>query len=150
VVLGVPDRASLTQAYATMAEKLGGRVLVQRQADEGLEILVGMTYDEQFGSIVTIGLGGVFVEVFADTTTLLPPVERDEVLEHLSRLKGFPLLQGARGRPATDLPALADLIVRFSQLAATMGSAVAEMDMNPVIAGPGGCVAVDALVVTKP
>jgi acyl-CoA synthetase (NDP forming) len=150
VELDLGDREALAKAYSTMAERLGGRVLVQRQAPPGTEIFVGMTNDEQFGPIVTIGLGGVFVEIFGDTTSFLPPVERDEVLDRLSRLKASSLLQGARGRTAADLPALADAIASFSQLAAMMGGALAEMDVNPIIAGPSGCAAVDALAIPKP
>jgi len=108
-----------------------------------------MVLDDQFGPVMTVGLGGVFVEVFDDTTTFLPPVGAADAARYLEQLKGFALLAGARGRPAADLAALSDAVARLSVLAAVLGDAIAELDVNPIIAHQRGVVAVDALVVPR-
>ena len=148
VVVGLIDERALAHAYVAIAAGLGPEVTVQRQAPEGTEIIVGMVLDPTFGPVMTLGLGGVFVEVFRDAVTFLPPVDPGEAKALLAGLKAFPLLTGARGRPVADLDALAETIARLSVLAHETAGAIAEMDINPVIVSPVGAVAVDALVVT--
>ena len=149
VVLGLEDADAVATAYDAMAATLGPAVMIQQQAPAGTELLVGMVLDVQFGPVMTVGLGGVFVEVFADTVTFLPPVGAADAMGYLERLKGFALLAGARGRPAADLDALSDAVARLSVLAADLGDAIAELDVNPIIAHQRGVVAVDALVVPR-
>jgi acetyl-CoA synthetase/acetyltransferase len=98
---------------------------------------------------VSFGLGGIFVEVMRDTITFIPPVSAGEALELISRLRGRALLQGARGMPKVDVDRLAAAIAAFSRLAASLGDELNEYDLNPLIAGPWGATAVDALVVTR-
>ena len=148
VVLGLGDADAVAAAYDTMAATLGPAVLIQQQAPAGTELLVGMVNDTQFGPVMTVGLGGVFVEVFDDTATFLPPVGAADAARYLERLKGFALIAGARGRPAADLDALSEAVARLSVLAAVLGDAIAELDVNPIIAHQRGVVAVDALVVS--
>jgi acyl-CoA synthetase (NDP forming) len=100
--------------------------------------------------MATVALGGIFVEVYRDVVTFVPPVDARRALALLRRLLGYALLEGARGRPRCDLEALARALSAFSVLAATLGSALAEADVNPVIAGPRGVMAVDALFVPRP
>jgi hypothetical protein len=106
-----------------------------------------MTNDPQFGPMVTVGLGGIFTEVFADAVTFQPPIGANAASRYLERLKGYKLLQGYRGRPKPDLDALAAAIERFSVLCAAIGRLFSAIDLNPVIAGPSGAVAVDALFI---
>jgi acetyltransferase len=94
-----------------------------------------------------VGLGGVFVEVLKDVVSFLPPVDAAAAIAYLRRLKGYKLLDGARGRAPADHAALGEAIARFSLLATMLGRDIAEMDLNPIIAGPRGAWAVDALVV---
>ena len=147
VALGLRDRAAVADAYARIAAACGKLVQVQAQAPPGTEVLLGMTNDAQFGPMVTIGLGGVFTEILADTVTFQPPVSAAAACGYLQRLRGYKLLQGYRGRPKADLDALARAIERFSVLCATIGSFFAAIDLNPVIAGPSCAIAVDALFV---
>jgi hypothetical protein len=79
--------------------------------------------------------------------TFLPPVDAEMAVSYLRRLRGFALLDGARNRPRADLRALADSVARFSVLASSLAGSVREIDINPIIAGPAGAFAVDALVV---
>ncbi len=147
VKLGIADAAGLRAAYAVLAARCGPLVQVQRMAYAGTEVLLGMVNDAQFGPIATIGMGGIFAEVYKDVVPFVPPISPAMAIRLIRELKGFALLTGARGRPRADLGRLAEAVARFSWLCAAVGPAVSELDINPVIAGPKGAIAVDALVV---
>jgi hypothetical protein len=150
VVLDLRDRAAVAGAYTQIAAACGKLVQVQAQAPAGTEVLLGMINDAQFGPMMTVGLGGVLTEILADVVTFQPPVSADAACGYLRRLRGYPLLQGYRGRPKADLDALARVIERFSVLCATIGPMFAAIDLNPVIAAPSGALAVDALFLLLP
>jgi acetyltransferase len=118
---------------------------------EGQEMLVGVSRDPTFGPVITVGLGGIFVEVLKDVAFRLPPLGADEALEMVRELRGFPLLAGVRGQRATDIDALADCIARVSWLAVDLADLVAELDINPLRVLPKGrgVRVVDALVVRR-
>jgi len=124
-------------------------VLVQEFASEGEEVILGFSDDPQFGPVVLFGLGGVFVEVLKDVALRVAPLTRADAEEMIREVKGFPLLDGARGRPKADIGALADLILNVSRMACELRGRVAEFDLNPVRVRPEGqgVVALDALVV---
>ena len=145
VALNLPDRAAVADAYARIAAGCGPFVQVQGQAAPGAEVLLGMTNDPQFGPMVTVALGGIFTEILADAVTFQPPIDAATARTLLQRLKGQKLLHGYRERPAADLDALTTTIERFSVLCATIGKFFSAIDLNPVIAGPDGALAVDAL-----
>jgi acetate---CoA ligase (ADP-forming) len=146
VILDVRDSSALERAYT----RLGGPSLVQEMAPPGWELLVGMTHDVQFGPVIAVGLGGVFVEVVRDVQLLLPPLTEAQALGALERLRGFEALKhGARGRPAADLDTLLEILVRFSELVEDLRETVQEIDINPLIVHASGALAVDALVVPK-
>ncbi|MCC6471025.1 MAG: acetate--CoA ligase family protein [Alphaproteobacteria bacterium] len=147
VTIGIRDAAALRAGYADIARRCGKLVQVQRMADSGTEVLLGMVNDPQFGPVATMGIGGIFAEVYKDTVPFVPPISPAMALRLLRSLKGYALLTGARGRPQADLDALAQLVARFSWLCAAAGPLLSELDVNPVIASPRGAVAVDALVV---
>jgi acetyl coenzyme A synthetase (ADP forming)-like protein len=118
-------------------------VVVQRMAPPGKELLLGMIRDPQFGPLVLVGFGGIYVEVLKDTAARLCPLSIREAREMLDELRMAPLLKGVRGEPPVDLGALAETICRFAQLA-TDAAGLAELEVNPLVAGPGGVIAVDA------
>jgi hypothetical protein len=124
------------------------RVLVQPMA-AGTELVVGALRDPALGPVVMVGFGGVLVEVLRDVAFRLAPVSEAEVEAAIASLRGFKLLTGVRGRPAADLRALARTVVAASQLIACLPG-VAELDLNPVLAGPAGAVAVDVRIVGAP
>lgn len=124
-----------------------GEVLVQEMVNGGIEVIAGIKNDPSFGPTVMFGIGGVFVEQLKDVAVRLAPLDRRSALDMIQEVRGSPILQGARGRPAADLDAIADVLVSLSTLAVQMSDRVSEVDINPLIAGPNGCVAVDALVV---
>jgi acyl-CoA synthetase (NDP forming) len=148
VVLNIRDAEALAAAYGDLASRLGPRVLVTPMLKiQGVEMVMGMVRDPNFGPIVMLGAGGVFVEIMKDVRAILPPFGPDVARREIEKLKIRPLLDGARGRPAVDLDALADALSRFSALVDALRDSVKEIDVNPLIAGPDGCIAVDALVV---
>jgi acetyl-CoA synthetase (ADP-forming) len=151
VVLGLRDASAVRAAAATMLARVAAArpdavvrgLLVEAMAPAGKEILVGGVRDGQFGPMVMVGLGGIYVEVFADTAARLAPVSAAEALVMLGELRSAPLLRGARGEPPVGLDALAAIVERFSQLLVDVPE-LAEIEINPLTAGPGGAVAVDA------
>ena len=150
VRLGLADHGTVQAAWDDMARRLGPRCLVAPMAADGIEMVFGLIRDPQFGPVVLAGTGGVFVEVLKDSRLALPPFGVGQARRVIDSLKARPLLDGLRGRRGADLDALAQALACFSQLAATLGDLIAEADVNPVIAGPEGVTAVDALVVTNP
>jgi acyl-CoA synthetase (NDP forming) len=142
----------LEQRGRTLAGGAGYEgVLVQALAEEGVEVIVGVKSDPQFGPVVLFGLGGVFVEVLRDVSLRLAPVTAADAQEMIREVRAFPLLDGARGRAKADVAALAGLIVNVSRLATDLRERVAELDLNPVRVLPDGrgVVALDALVVRR-
>jgi len=130
------------------AAKVDG-VFVQRMLEPGLEVIVGVSNDPQFGPCILCGLGGVFVEVFKDTAMLPAPVSEQEALGMLNSLRSQPLFGGYRGQRPRDLGALAKTIARISEFAAEHRNSLAELDCNPVFVYEqgAGVFAADALVV---
>jgi acyl-CoA synthetase (NDP forming) len=120
-------------------------VLVQPMAS-GTELVVGGLRDPALGPVVMVGFGGVLVEVLRDVAFRLAPITHDEATQAIGSLRGFKLLTGARGRPAADVDALAATVVAASQLIAGVPE-IEELDLNPVLAGPGGALAVDVRIV---
>ncbi len=150
VKLGLDDAEALGAAYDDLAARLGPRVLIAPMATGGVELALGVTHDPQFGPLVMVGAGGVLVELMDDARFALPPFDADEARRLIEGLRVRRLLDGVRGAPPADVDAVAETVARFSVLAATLGDRLAEVDVNPLIAGASGCMAVDALVVARP
>jgi acyl-CoA synthetase (NDP forming) len=147
VRLGLADAAALDAAYAEMASRLGPRMLVMRMAGKGIELSFGSVTDGQFGPLAMIGAGGILIEMMKDRRFALPPLDAAEARRLIDCLALRPLLDGKRGQPAADIAALAKAFAAFAVMVADLGSLVAEIDINPVLATPAGPVALDALVV---
>jgi hypothetical protein len=149
VNLGLPNGIAVKQAYLDLAERLGPVVTVAAMAPPGVEIHLGIVRDEQFGPLVLVAAGGVLVEVLKDRRMALPPFDEARARRMVDALTARPLLDGVRGRPAADVDALVRAIVGMSWLAHDLGDHLDSLDANPVICGPDGCVAVDALVISR-
>ena len=136
-------------AYAPNATISG--VLVQEMVTDGVEVIVGVSYDAQLGPILLFGSGGVMVEVYNDVALRRCPITPAEAFAMLLDVKGARVLQGFRGRPAADVDALAETLVRVSHLAVHLEGRLAELDINPLMVLPAGrgVKAVDTLVVFK-
>lgn len=134
---------SNARAYDPNAQILG--VQVQQMVPAGTEILIGTVTDPTFGKVVAFGLGGVLVEVLKDVTFRLAPATKDDALSMLDGIRAAEILRGVRGGAAVDRDALADLVVRVSQLAADFPN-IAEVDLNPVFASASGVMAADVRI----
>jgi len=115
----------------------------------GVECILGVNRDPVFGPAVVFGLGGIFVEIMKDSVLRLAPFGHDEARAMIRSIKGFPLLDGARGRPRMDQDALADALVKLSVYAAAHEDGIESIDINPFIVLPKGAKAVDALIVPR-
>ncbi|TYB42454.1 acetate--CoA ligase family protein [Actinomadura chibensis] len=147
VVLGLPGPAEVRAAAAELLARLGPRarpLIVQRQ-HEGHELLAGLRRDPGVGAVVVLGTGGIHTEVVADAVDALVPLDRAAAEALVRRLPRYKLLEGHRGSPALDVPALVGLLLALSALAERRPD-IGELDLNPVLLGPlgEGVVAVDA------
>ena len=123
--------------------------LVQRMAPAGAELIVGVVGDPRFGPLVAVGAGGTTAELIGDVQVRLAPVGPREAAAMLRDLRTFPLLDGFRGAPRADVGAVEDIVTRVAALAAAHPE-IAELDCNPVVAGPDGSVIVDARIRLAP
>ncbi|NRB71430.1 MAG: acetate--CoA ligase family protein [Xanthomonadales bacterium] len=149
VHLGLGEASSVSQAWNDLNLRLGPRALVAPMAPAGVEMVLGMVRDSQFGPLVMLGFGGIGIEAMKDTVFALPPFGEATALRLLDQLQQRPLLDLARGQKPPDVAAFARMAAHFSALVAALGDQLAEIDMNPVIVHGDGCVAVDALVLTR-
>ncbi len=153
VKLNVKTAQDLHTAYDEIMNSVRGKhptanvigVSVQAMAPPGIEVIVGVSKDPDFGSALMFGLGGVLVELLKDVSFRIIPITRQDAVEMIREIKGFPLLRGYRGREPVDLAALEDLLLKVSALVDKTRD-VNEMDLNPVLAYADGAIAVDARV----
>ncbi|MFK4492247.1 acetate--CoA ligase family protein [Bradyrhizobium sp. USDA 336] len=159
VVLNIPSAEKAAEEFEQIMSsvrshrpeaKIAG-VVVQEMAKSGPEIMLGATFDPQFGPVVAFGLGGIWVEALKDVQVLLPPFDAADVQAAIGRLRGASVLHGARGGGKTDLDGLANCIVNFGTLCTDLAEEISEIDINPVIlsASGAGLSAVDCLVAKK-
>ncbi|HET9199357.1 MAG TPA: acetate--CoA ligase family protein [Dehalococcoidia bacterium] len=154
VRLGLESAEDVERAYDDILKAVTGRqpdariegVSVQRMAAPGLEVIIGMSRDPQFGPVMMFGLGGVLVEVLEDVVFRLVPLERRDAVEMLQEIRGSALLDGYRGSPAISREALVDLMLQVSAFIDAHPE-ISELDLNPVFAYPDGAIAVDARIV---
>jgi acetyltransferase len=153
VITGISnDRAAknaFDQIYANINKRMPqariGGVIIEEMV-QGVEVIVGVTCDPQFGPFITFGLGGLYVEVLKDVSHRLAPITVAEAKRMIAEVKSYPILLGARGRKALDINAVADTIVRVSQISQDFEE-IQEIEINPLMVQEDGCIAVDALVV---
>ncbi|MFG2756953.1 acetate--CoA ligase family protein [Streptomyces wuyuanensis] len=126
-------------------------VLVCQMVERGVEMVVGVTQDELFGPTVTVGLGGVLVEVLRDVAVRVPPFGEEQARSMLAELRGRALLEGVRGGPPVDVDALVEVVLRVQRMALELGGDLSELDINPLMVLPRGqgAVALDALAVCR-
>ena len=123
--------------------------LVQRMAPEGVQMLLGVAHDPQFGPVLACGVGGVMVELLRDVSIRLTPLTQPDVTEMIKSLKTYPLLTGFRGGPACNVGALEDALLRVSAMVEDLPQ-IAELDLNPTFVHPAGVTVVDARIRVAP
>jgi acyl-CoA synthetase (NDP forming) len=154
--LGLENTAQVETVYLALLEEAGRRfpaarllgVYVQPMAPPGTEVIIGMKKDAQFGPVLMFGLGGIWVELLQDVSLRITPITRRDAAEMVREIKGYPLLAGYRGREPVDTTCLEDMLLAVGRLAQEHPG-IKEIDLNPVIAGASGAVAVDARVVLE-
>ncbi len=156
VKLGLADAASVRSAYDEIVANAARHapdarvagVLVTPMVSGGVECVIGVTRDPVFGPVAMVGLGGVFVEILRDVCLRLCPFGEAEALEMIRSLRGFPLLDGARGKPRMDVAALAAALSRLSCFAAAAGPRLSGVEVNPLMVLPEGrgALALDAVI----
>jgi acyl-CoA synthetase (NDP forming) len=157
VKVGLTSASQVGAAYTdimTAVRRMNPRarvdgISVQKMAEPGVEVIMGMSRDPQFGPTIMFGLGGVFTEVLGDVTFRVAPLDPHSAGEMIREIRGFPLLEGYRGAEPRDLAALEETLIKLSQLVARTPEIV-ELDLNPVIAYSDGAVVVDARVILEP
>ena len=133
---------------AEPAARIDG-VLIAKMIGGGVETILGTFRDPAFGPVVMFGLGGIFAEALKDVTFQIAPFGVKEATEMIREIKGYTILQGARGAPPADIPALAKALSNLSIFAAANADTLESVDINPFVVHPKGkgAVALDALVV---
>ncbi len=148
VILDIKDAGTLKRSVRDIQSRFKGtphRLLIQKMASPGIELILGARRDPVFGPVILAGIGGVFTEVFRDTALELAPLSIPRALAMLDRLRGAALLKGFRGQDPSDLKAVAEAVTALSRLM-VIRSDILEIDINPIVVGTKGALAVDALV----
>jgi acyl-CoA synthetase (NDP forming) len=156
VKLGLKTAAQVGKAYddimksikaAFPSAKIEG-VSVQSMARSGVEVIIGMSKDAQFGPVLMFGLGGVLVEILKDVSFRIVPLVKRDAKEMIREIKGFPLLQGYRGSEPVDVENLENMLLKVSEFVEKTPD-IKEIDLNPIFAYKDGAVAVDARVILE-
>ena len=152
VIVGIRDEAAARAAFETIRERAAGvdfrGVVIYPLIRGNQEVLVGISRDPQFGPVIAFGLGGIYTEVLHDVALRVAPIERIEADAMIRSIRAFPILAGARGQQPCDLAALAELVAQVSELPFRYPE-IAELDLNPVFAGPEGAVAGDVRIIAQ-
>ena len=151
VTLGLADADALAAAYADIEARLhpsAFSVEAMAPLDRGVELLIGARWDARFGPVALVGLGGVYAEVLRDVAVALAPVTPAQADAMLRKLSAFPLLDGARGRPALDVDAAAAALSALSMVAAAHPE-IGELEVNPLLVLPDGALGLDARIVLR-
>jgi len=156
VRLGLTNITQVGNAYSEIMLSIRQRfpkarvqgVSLQKMARPGIEVIIGMSKDAQFGPVLMFGLGGILVEVLKDVSFRVAPITGKDAAEMIREIKGYPLLQGYRGQEPVDIPFLEQLIVKVSELVEQYPE-IKELDLNPVLAYKDRAIAVDARIVLE-
>ena len=152
VKLNIKNEDETAQAYdelmniPSQSEK---SISVQKMADEPItELIIGMTTDAQFGPALMFGIGGILVELLEDVSFRIAPITEYDAREQIHEIKGFPILDGYRGKPKADIDAIVKTLLTISDLV-TKYEEINEMDLNPVFIYEKGLICVDARIILK-
>ncbi len=156
VKLGLKTPKQVGKAYDDILAAIGQKhpravihgVSVQKMARPGVEMIIGMTKDAQFGPVLMFGLGGIWVEILKDVSFRIVPLTRRDAREMIREIKGYPLLEGYRGQEPVDVSYLEELLLKVSQFV-EKNPEIKELDINPIFAYGDSAVGVDARVVLE-
>ena len=123
-------------------------ISVQPMARQGIEVIIGMSKDQQFGPVLMFGLGGILVEVLKDVSFRIVPLTKRDAREMIKEIKGYPILQGYRGQEPGDIKTLEDLLLKVSEFVEKRPE-IKELDINPLFAYRDGALAIDARIILE-
>lgn len=154
VKLGIADSHQISEKFKEIQESIKEKapnarfsgIIVHKMVPSSTEVVIGGVRDRQFGPAVMFGLGGIFVELLKDTSFRIAPVTKDDALEMVQEIRGYPLLDGYRGSPKLDVEAILDAIVRISELIEAIKE-IDQIDLNPIMVYQSGLVAVSARII---
>lgn len=152
VKLNIKDKDELEAAYKDLMNipsQKEKKISVQKMADEPItELIIGMTTDAQFGPALMFGIGGILVELLEDVSFRIAPITEYDAKEMIHEIKGFPILDGYRGKPKADIDAIVNTLLKISELV-IKHEEINEMDLNPVFIYEKGLICVDARIILK-
>jgi len=156
VKLSLNNMSEVKKAYDEILKKVKKQypdavihgVSVQKMVRPGTEVIVGVSKDPQFGPVIMFGLGGIFVEVLKDVTFRVIPVEQRDAREMIKEVKGYPLLQGYRGKESANISALVEIILKISKLIEE-NPHIKELELNPIFVYRDKAVGVDARIILE-
>jgi acyl-CoA synthetase (NDP forming) len=154
--VGLKNASQVSRAYDEIMAAVRQRhpeariegVSVQNMARPGIEVIIGMSKDPQFGPVLMFGLGGILVEIIKDVSFRIVPLTPRDAREMIREIKGYPLLEGYRGQEPADISCLEDMLLRVSEFV-ERNPEIKELDLNPIFAYKDGAVAVDARIVLE-
>ena len=156
VKLGLKTAKQVGKAYDDILEVICQKypqaailgVSVQKMARPGVEVIIGMSKDEQFGPVLMFGLGGILVEVLKDVAFRIVPLTRRDAAEMIREIKGYPLLEGYRGQEPVDVSNLEEMLLKVSEFVEKRPD-IKYIDLNPIFSYSRGTIAVDARVILE-
>jgi len=156
VILNIDNEKKLFQAYHQIIKNIEKNApkatiegfFIQEMISGGQEVIVGGKLDPTFGQTIVFGLGGVFVEVFEDTSFRVVPITKEDALEMIKEIKAYKILKGYRGKPPVNIEALVDILLKTSKMLEE-NQKIKELDINPILALPDRAVAVDARIIIE-
>jgi acetate---CoA ligase (ADP-forming) subunit beta len=146
VVLGIPDDKRLGEVFTEMAKIRGFQGIIVEEALKGIEMIVGMKMDKQFGPVILLGMGGTAVEIYKDVTLRMAPLREHDTESMMMCLTARPLLEGYRGSEGVNVDELKRMLLAFSNLIMEFEKEVESVDLNPVICNASRCVVADARI----
>ncbi len=150
VCLNLGSEEELLAAYRDLAKRLGQQaMLAPMQTESGVEMILGVAHDEQFGAMVVMGMGGIYTEILGDAVIAVPPFDQKQARSYVDQLKMRALLDGARGGAAMQVEAYCDAAAKLSAVAVAFAQQIKEIDINPLKLTANGCVGLDALIVKR-
>jgi len=155
VVLNIADEDEVRQSFEMILHIVGRKVndidgiLVSPMRPAGIELLVGIIQDDSWGQALVVGLGGIWAEVYKDTSVRVLPVSRDEIYKMLFELRGAALLRGVRGQAAVNVEKLVDVLLRISQVAQGLRDRLDTLEINPLLLYGSSIEALDVLMTWK-
>jgi acetyl-CoA synthetase (ADP-forming) len=155
VKVGIENEEELVKGYDDIIKtvkkkkpkaKIEG--IVMQKMEQGIEIIVGMKRDPQFGATILFGLGGILVEVLQDVSFRIAPVDKEQALNMIKEIKGYKILEGVRGQKPVDIDALVNIITKTSEMV-LKNKKIIELDFNPIIVGGKKAAIVDARIIVE-